>query len=129
MSKITDQIEKIKLQAAELELENQKKIAERLAVEEKERKEAKAKADAELKKAQEEEKLEAQRIANAPKKCYVRTFYFSDGKKKEYHTICDGEDYSQGPNDAMGKLTGKWAREVNKKEKILETKDTVHYIK
>lgn len=121
-------IEEIELKAAQLRLENEQRIKERLDREDKERKE-KEKAEADAVAAQAKlEKDEADRIANAPKKCHVRTFTFVSGKKKEYHSICDKKDYSDG-HSAIGKVTGKFAREENKEKAIKESKDTVHFIK
>lgn len=150
--KVAEQIEEARKKQAEkdkIEAEKQKKHdaeeAEKARVEAEAKKKAdeeQAKKQAEAKKLDEQRRKEALAIqeeadkkekdyqdwlAAQPKKCYIRTFKFSDGKEAVYHSICDGKDYSDRHSD-IGTITGKVAREEHKQEKIIESVDTVHFI-
>lgn len=78
-----------------------------------------------------EEQRTTEEIATFPKKCHIRTFNFSDETHIEYHSICDGKDYTREdkPNNEMGLLSGAYVRDALGKEKIVETIDSIHYVK
>jgi hypothetical protein len=60
-------------------------------------------------------------------KCYIRNCRFSDGEILVFHSVCDGQDYSNEAS-TLGKLTDAFVSAKKPDVSLIEVKDEVHFV-